>query len=220
MENSPFNRLPGELRNHIYELALTRGKSVVLRRTRAGWGVHPDCRGHLCGSLHPGDCPRHLPAFTQTCRAIRRESNLLGFTLNTFELQYTEGFDKIQDILNSFLLQWKILTSRKARSIVMNIGMLPVSRTRQDLHTTCKQLLDLAENLPAATICHPECSVILKIRSATRHRMLEIDVHSLPHPWDTASLLREYRAEVSTWGILEAAKIRWILQNIVRRVSL
>lgn len=66
----PLFRLPAELRNHIYELALTRD--------------------HLSQIYHIGGDPKNLysagrqPALTHTCRAIRTEVLPIFYSGNSF----------------------------------------------------------------------------------------------------------------------------------------
>ncbi|KAK4952368.1 hypothetical protein LTR10_009174 [Elasticomyces elasticus] len=72
---SPFLRLPPELRNSIYELALQQPEPVVIRRLGKVW---PECR------QPSSQLPHHATALTRTCKLIRGEDTQLFYAINTF----------------------------------------------------------------------------------------------------------------------------------------
>lgn len=85
MENSPFAKLPAELRNNVWELALRADKPVQIT-------------GDFHIVLPPVDCKlapsqvqemAKILALTQTCRQIHSECALLFFHFNTFEFDST-----------------------------------------------------------------------------------------------------------------------------------
>lgn len=78
MDSSPFVRLPPEMRNRIYELALSHHEPIE---------VHAVCPNNRFNrpSVWPITQSR-LRALTQTCKAIRAESSKLFFASNDFVL--------------------------------------------------------------------------------------------------------------------------------------
>lgn len=76
MDESPLAKLPPELRNRIYELALRQENPVRLH-----WTIWPEEK------VHHMDATRSTPtilALTKTCRQIRQESNKLFYAVNRF----------------------------------------------------------------------------------------------------------------------------------------
>lgn len=75
MENSPLGRLSSELRNEIYELALTADKPLT-----------------ICTKLSlPSGTPRaptgSQPALTRVCRQVRKETLTMFYHTNTFLIE-------------------------------------------------------------------------------------------------------------------------------------
>lgn len=68
MDNSPLSKLPAEIRNEMYDLALKNDNCKITRQARLS-----------CGSEN-----KHPLALTQTCRAVRQETQLTFFAVNTF----------------------------------------------------------------------------------------------------------------------------------------
>ena len=76
MENSLLDKLPAELRNQVYEFALTAPASITFRRgTTLGW-VPKSSLGS-----------RNLLALRRTCKTVREETSLMRYAVNTFELR-------------------------------------------------------------------------------------------------------------------------------------
>lgn len=84
MDNSPLAKLPGELRNRIYELALYHPNGVRLREDSTDrYTRHHELA--IFGILHKLG-HRHVLALAQTCRVVRMECQLLFFQLNDFHV--------------------------------------------------------------------------------------------------------------------------------------
>lgn len=83
MEKSPFSRLPAELRNNIFKLALQQRRRVqlVFRPRWRSPGEHPTHYEMLARPSIPGP---HPLALTQVCRQIRKETKNFFWHLNTF----------------------------------------------------------------------------------------------------------------------------------------
>lgn len=126
MDTSPFAKLSGELRNRIYELALLETSSdddssetVDLEQ---GWFDCPFHRAKVMnpartGYVHPLE-PLRMTGLPFTCKAIRRESLRLYYSLNkfTFETEYLKSRHK--DRIVERLVEWtKRIGSAQAREI-------------------------------------------------------------------------------------------------------
>ncbi|KAK5124133.1 hypothetical protein LTR85_001836 [Meristemomyces frigidus] len=132
VESSRFGKLAPELRNHIYELALTHDKPYGIRAGPSYGGLR----------LVPQNGLMNLPALTATCRAIRRESTALFYAHNTFELEITERdparyASAIDDILTMNSATNKAVLS----SVTLDIGRLEENKYCL-LATAVKQVLD------------------------------------------------------------------------------
>lgn len=85
MENSPLAKLPAELRNNIWELALRADKPVevtgdyYIEAPPVDFKLAPNQVQEMAKAL----------ALTQTCRQIHSECILLFFHVNTFEFDST-----------------------------------------------------------------------------------------------------------------------------------
>jgi hypothetical protein len=73
MDNSPLKGLPAEIRNNIYELALTQEGPVMLRKEDSSWSWR-----------RIKDTKTQPLALTRTCKAIRSECTQLFYSINTF----------------------------------------------------------------------------------------------------------------------------------------
>ena len=91
MDNSPFARLPPELRDHIYDAALQFPENVVLSKERDR-GVAPD-----------GKTSRIALNLLLTCRQIQEESVQRLYAVNTFSIVHNQGDASCEDILKQFV---------------------------------------------------------------------------------------------------------------------
>lgn len=96
MESSPLNKLPGELRNRIYELALSQAGDITVFVS----GIRP----HL---FHPTET-KNILSLTETCKDIRHEASPVFYRVNKFVLisKYL-GERYSGDIQNAQNTQWK-----------------------------------------------------------------------------------------------------------------
>ncbi|KAK5115850.1 hypothetical protein LTR85_009444 [Meristemomyces frigidus] len=85
MDHSPLARLPAELRNEIYELALTQAEAVVDIGQRWEWRA----RG---GGIYQVTSIGEALAITKTCKQIRQESASIFFSTNTFDIKLDTEF--------------------------------------------------------------------------------------------------------------------------------
>ncbi|KAK3636411.1 hypothetical protein LTR56_014198 [Elasticomyces elasticus] len=115
LAESPFLRLPPELRNLFYELALQQPEPVVIRRLGKVW---PESR------QPSSQLPHHAMALTATCRLIRQECGQLFYTLNSFVMLSRKDVpwdDKLQ--LPELFLEQIGLSNRLAlRSLTVDLG--------------------------------------------------------------------------------------------------
>jgi hypothetical protein len=96
MEASLFNKLPGELRNRIYELALLQFDGVTV--------FVPGIRPHL---FRPTET-KNILALTETCKEMHNEASPVFYRVNKFVLisKYL-GERYSGDIQNARNSQWK-----------------------------------------------------------------------------------------------------------------
>ena len=96
MEESPLYKLPGELRNRIYELALLQSGGITVFVSAL--------RPHL---FKPTETSNIL-ALTETCKDVRHESSPIFYEINTFTLisKYL-GEQYSGDIRTARNAQWK-----------------------------------------------------------------------------------------------------------------
>jgi len=114
MDQSPFSRLPAELREEIYRIALhVDGKLEIYPVMSVGRG-----RRWLVQLLHHGADRRHLPhnlaALTSTCRQIRAEVWRVLHSTNewTVELSHSVEF-----------LQWLSRTEAPEQALIRHIDV-------------------------------------------------------------------------------------------------
>lgn len=84
MDNSPFNDLPAELRNRIYELALTQSCDILIGFKTARAGSITIVNADICN--------KHPLSLAQTCKRIRQECRQLFFAANVFSIRLQPCF--------------------------------------------------------------------------------------------------------------------------------
>lgn len=87
MDNSPFGKLPGEIRNKIYEPVLYQKHGVHMQKHASSNELiysRPATRASTKNSVQQG---RNVLALAQTCRELRQECHALFFLLNIFHLK-------------------------------------------------------------------------------------------------------------------------------------
>lgn len=78
MDTSPFAKLPPELRDYIYEFALTHDEELTIDIIDY-WK-----KDNYRQRINPVIGPRHALSLTKTCKQIRAETGLMLYKLNTF----------------------------------------------------------------------------------------------------------------------------------------
>lgn len=99
MENSPFSRIPAELRVKIYELVLLDQRQVIIDRDPRSW---------------------HPPALLQTCQQIRKEAGPTYYSKITFILDVFEIDDR-QVILSACITLWLDAIGTEQRELLRAI---------------------------------------------------------------------------------------------------
>ena len=118
MKHSPLGRLPPELRNHIYHLALYEPKPIVVRPY--GYEI-VECNK---SRTQPPPCPSPV-ALTITCKAIRQESVQVFYAINTFMVADAEGSPEHAVMsARDFIAQIRQRNSLAVRSMIVDIGEL------------------------------------------------------------------------------------------------
>ncbi|SMY24073.1 unnamed protein product [Zymoseptoria tritici ST99CH_1A5] len=77
MENSPLERLPQEIRDEIWEYALTQPKPIIITANTSTKALKKDWRSHA---------PKPV-SLLHTCKKINNETRLLFYRLNVFTIQ-------------------------------------------------------------------------------------------------------------------------------------
>lgn len=86
MDNSPLSKLPAEIRNQIYDLALRNNNCKITRQARL-----------FCSSQN-----QHPLTLAQTCRVVRQETRLTFFAANCFTIDdwlIDRGIDRFYDFI-------------------------------------------------------------------------------------------------------------------------
>ncbi|KAF2208527.1 hypothetical protein CERZMDRAFT_101276 [Cercospora zeae-maydis SCOH1-5] len=115
MENSPFGKLSPELRNAIYELALTANQLLTIC-----------CKGAAKGATRDGQTAIQ-PPLTRVCRQAREESLMMFYHANTFLIVVTGPIYK------------KRFPIRDPRVVINMTSLLPTS-TSTDWGALCDAL--------------------------------------------------------------------------------
>ncbi|CAK3795833.1 Hypothetical predicted protein [Lecanosticta acicola] len=119
METSLFNKLSGELRNHIYELALLEGDATSPFHPESqtvnleqGWFDCPFHRSKIMEPARTGGGHRHaleplrVTGLPLTCKSIRKESLRLWFSLNRFVIEMEYLKSRHQERIMGRLVEW------------------------------------------------------------------------------------------------------------------
>ncbi|KAK5698217.1 hypothetical protein LTR97_007178 [Elasticomyces elasticus] len=112
---SPFLRLPPELRNSIYELVLQQPEPVVICRRGKVWPQSQQLESHQ---------PHHAMSLTATCRLIRQECGPLFYNLNSFVMLSRKDVpwdDKLQ-LPELFVEQIGLFNRLALRSLIVDLG--------------------------------------------------------------------------------------------------
>ncbi|KZM26843.1 uncharacterized protein EKO05_0010786 [Ascochyta rabiei] len=96
--DSPFLRLPGEVRNRIYGLVLG-GRQIQVLYPRLYSAERDGGQNDGFASLEPGTV-RKLLHMTEACRQIHAETDLLVFQTNDFRIASNHSFETFLDALS------------------------------------------------------------------------------------------------------------------------
>lgn len=173
-KTSPLLKLPGELRNHIYDLVIPKDKIFTTYEIAATYTVDAAGTEHRCSTIQRRRPFRRHFAVTQVCKQLRKDTLKLAYGSNTFELRavvddegrmeakYTiaaaENWLKTRPPEALSALSRVILQSWDVRSAIAVIqkGFFDVhGRVAQSLDVTdadlfayCEHRLGACENLP------------------------------------------------------------------------
>ncbi|KAF1359339.1 hypothetical protein EJ07DRAFT_77821, partial [Lizonia empirigonia] len=95
---SPFLRLPGEVRNRIYNLALGN-RQIMILHPRLYSAIRYSRRCHGTDPFEPNTVDKLLH-LTETCRQIHAETDLLVFKANDFRIGSELNFNKFLDSIS------------------------------------------------------------------------------------------------------------------------
>ena len=96
MDLSPLQRLPGELRNRIYEFALFQSDDVTINISKGIPQLHGDTN------------VKHTLALTTTCKQLRYEASPIFYEVNKFTLLSKQvGEPYSGDIRDDHNIQWQ-----------------------------------------------------------------------------------------------------------------
>ena len=79
MDHSPFSKLPAELRNNIYELAIREPGAVAI-------SVENGYIGKRAFQARPVGYGARRLALTMTCQEIRNETTAMYYNINSFSI--------------------------------------------------------------------------------------------------------------------------------------
>ena len=109
MDSSLFGKLPPELRNRIYTLAMSREKTI----TFAPQSDHPSRR--ILRPLLPSHRPPQGFSLTAACRQMRQECSMLFYACNDFAFVHGIGS------LKAFTRRIRKHNSRALRSVTIKL---------------------------------------------------------------------------------------------------
>ncbi|KAK5116315.1 hypothetical protein LTR85_009287 [Meristemomyces frigidus] len=190
MDGSPFARLPPELRNQIYEPALTLGQPI----TTLWWPTSDNFLSVRSSGLH------HPFALAQTCRAMRSESSALCYNLNAFELRVLDttatGYEHA---VRTFLSTIGPANAAALRTLAIDVGDWTVCRgggqraeillevARATLRLT-KAMPHLPRRIKIIVNGYYRCGTIISVDARNLAASCDASIASLekrfPTPWD------------------------------------
>lgn len=158
MDNSPLSRLPGELRNKLYELVLFEEDGVTVSPTGPKtWLIHKRRFGKPSGPR-----PLSVVGLPATCKAIRSECLRIFYAINTFTFE-TKHFEQ-QDRTALWFKRLAAWVSHRQRERILKIDNVVI-----DLGDwTCKGALSPPKLQGIPLLALPaffKSSVIIKIRA-------------------------------------------------------
>lgn len=177
MDSSPFARLPAELRTEIWTYALRASHPLEIEEN----------------SLHPDSSDKRLLALTETCKAIRAETRLLFFLVNTFAFE---------NILNNTDVSFDNFTSsigadavHSLRSLTFDIYNPGRKNTTKALRPCRPEILEALGRLRRFALEHPRCECRVHYRPVPILRTAVIDLRHVST--SCTALIAELRESVS-----------------------
>ncbi|TKA40153.1 hypothetical protein B0A54_08941 [Friedmanniomyces endolithicus] len=161
LESSRLWRLPAELRNYIYELALRQPEPIEVR-----W-LHdsepPESLASTSTNAHPA-------ALLSTCKTVRSECSQLLYAINTFVFHSREPHLLKSRMAGEFLTQIGDVNKLALRFITIHVGLFH-SLTTPFLVMALEEILELAGREPRVTF---KAQVTIKMIGHSRQVVVQI----------------------------------------------
>jgi len=190
MDNSPLSKLPPELRNFIYELALHQDKPFNLH-----WSPTQSVREAAWSHS-----PKQALALTATCHRIRSECSKLFYATNTFVLDCPDvglEFDpaRYERVLVDFIELIGMQNAATTRSVVFNI--------RKHFIYDEKLYRDIPE---AVDVLKSWMKKVVRLRLTVRNTILDWLLDDLALETACSAAIKQvdgwFATEDRAWGIL------------------
>lgn len=134
MDNSPLAKLPPELRNNIYELALHSLEPIVTYYDK-----------HSTGFCNPYINRVHVLALPATCKQLRAETLNLLYSLLSVEVNYCPYLLRLPDVVRRFLQAVPLAYASQLKALVFEPGDVRDDERQGEVGA----LLELCEQSPA-----------------------------------------------------------------------
>ena len=168
MDQSPLARLPPEIRNQIYELALHQPKGCMIEARRS------TSKPGLQFKLAYWSTISDPTALTRTCKHIRRECVQMFYVINTFHVFIKDGC-LTSDIGSQFFEGMGEANSAALREFVLNIP----PQAENTLICNPYKFFHLLKDLRKLPESHPGCAIRIQIslsyeQSCAHHATLNV----------------------------------------------
>ncbi|KAK0914374.1 hypothetical protein LTR02_001759 [Friedmanniomyces endolithicus] len=161
LESSRLGRLPAELRNYVYELALRQPEPIEVR-----WLHDAEPAESLASTSVNG----HPAALLSTCKIVRHECSQLLYAINTFVFNSTEPHLPKSRMAGEFLHQIGHANKLALRFIAIHVGQFH-SLTTPFLIMALEEILELAGKEPQVTV---KAQVTIKTSGHSRHVLVQM----------------------------------------------
>ena len=173
MDNSPFARLPPELRDHIYDAALQFPEDVILSELRREGGV---------GLYHESKAEISLNLLL-TCRQIAKEAVRRLYATNTFTIVQNKGDASCDEILQKFINSIGAVNVESLQSIRISYTLTQGTLLNGQFKAHLRQLRDLVKLIPSCSV-KVDLSYIDIYKSILFQAQLDLQSLSLPGTGD------------------------------------
>ncbi|KAK3636451.1 hypothetical protein LTR56_014238 [Elasticomyces elasticus] len=168
MDDSPLSRIPAELRNRIYELALLQPEPITLTTHMKINATEP------CYTCAPSLAIQHPTALTMTCVAIHREASKLFYAPNAFECEHSPVFGTSSTSpADQFLVDIGHPNRLAIRSLLFDVG--PIHSAAR-LAEKLRDMMEFAEHEPHTKV---GCVGFVPLVNPPHAHALELDVRKL-----------------------------------------